>query len=98
MSFICQDSASRQGCVGVRMSQCNKMDVHWRPFYARCHYCEVDYDYIGRMEDFDEGLRYIAARKNLTNLIDLSERLNSVEEVRRMGHTTEERIKVGKEH
>ena len=37
--------------------QCNAIDVHWRPFYLRCDYCDVNYNYIGRMETFEQDVR-----------------------------------------
>ena len=42
------------------------IDAHWRPFYLRCGYCEVDYDIIGKMETFEDDLKFIFESKNLT--------------------------------
>ena len=38
---------------------CNQVDVHWRPFYLRCAYCDINYDFIGRMESFENDVRYV---------------------------------------
>ena len=36
-----------------------------------CFHCQLDYDVIGRLEELDEDLRYIAQKLNLTS--DLKE-------------------------
>ena len=35
------------------------MDVHWRPYLARCGYCSLSYTAIARLESLDEDLYYI---------------------------------------
>ena len=40
----------------------------FRPFHHRCSYCDVSYDVIGFMEDFDEDVEYIIMRMNMTAL------------------------------
>ena len=42
------------------------IDAHWRPFYLRCGYCEAEYDVIGKMETFEDDLKFIFESKNLT--------------------------------
>ena len=39
---------------------------HWRPQFLNCHYCEINYDMIGRVETFYEDLKFIALITNLT--------------------------------
>ena len=59
---------------------CNQVDVHWRPFYLRCAYCDINYDFIGRMESFENDVRYVQHILSvlptlltlLTNKIDLT--------------------------
>ena len=41
----------------------------FRPFHHRCSYCEVNYDVIGFMEDFDDDVEYVVRKRNLTLLI-----------------------------
>lgn len=48
---------------------CNHVNEHWRPFNARCSYCDITYNVIGRVETFDEDLRYILLKQNLTKII-----------------------------
>ena len=36
-----------------------------------CLYCDVDYDVIGKLEDFDEDVAYIAEKQNLTEHLGL---------------------------
>ena len=35
-------------------TQCECMNEHWSPLVSRCAYCAVDYDFVGRMEDFNQ--------------------------------------------
>lgn len=49
------------------------INVHIRPFYKRCEYCQVNYDYIGRMETFKEDVEEILKRANLTRFIPLED-------------------------
>ena len=49
----------------------SSMNDHWRPFNNKCFYCDITYHVIGRIETFEEDVRYILLKKNLTNLIPL---------------------------
>ena len=40
----------------------------FRPYHHRCSYCDVSYDVIGFMEDFDNDFDYIVEKMNLTKL------------------------------
>ena len=45
-----------------------------RPYRAWCFYCDVQYDVIGRLEEYDEDMLYIAIKQNLTSIMqDLRE-------------------------
>lgn len=52
------------------------VDVHWRPFYERCAYCDVHYDVIGRIESFSDDLKYILEKTGLKGVIEVEERVN----------------------
>ena len=41
-----------------------------RPYFHECSYCEVHYDVIGHMEEFDKDFQYIVRKKNLTRLLE----------------------------
>ena len=43
---------------------------HWQPFHDVCKYCVVQYDFIGRMERFDEDIQYVAERNNFTHILN----------------------------
>ena len=49
------------------------MNGHWNPITPTCRYCDVEYDVIGRMETFNEDLRYIVMKKNLHEVLPLEE-------------------------
>ena len=51
------------------------IDVHWRPFYQRCAYCDMSYDFIGRMENFGADVMEVVERANLTSDISVEEAL-----------------------
>jgi len=48
-------------------------DWHWMPFYEKCYYCYINYTFIGRLESFDESVKYILLEANLTNIIPLEQ-------------------------
>ena len=50
------DSPEVKSCA---RSSCEEVDAHWRPFHSRCAYCDVSYDVIGKMESFEEDVRYV---------------------------------------
>ena len=53
--------------------------MYFRPYLNRCFYCDVKYDVIGRLEEFEEDILYIAMRQNLTSQMkDLSKAMNKV--------------------
>ncbi len=57
VSTECKRTMSDPRLRGRQTNKCPEVDVHWRPFYTRCHYCEVDYEVIGRVETFTEDVR-----------------------------------------
>ena len=42
---------------------CNE---HWEPQYMHCNYCNIRYDMIGRVENLENDLEYIAMVKNFS--------------------------------
>jgi len=43
---------------------CNE---HWEPQYMHCDYCDIRYDIIGRVENLEKDLEYIAMVNNFTS-------------------------------
>ena len=39
------DGAARCG-----EDKCSSMDVHWRPYYAACSYCDLQYNFISKVD------------------------------------------------
>ena len=60
-------------CYRHYSKQCFRIDGHWRPFICNCLYCDIPYHVIGRMETFEEDVRYILLKNNLTQVIPLKE-------------------------
>ena len=58
-------------CPKYYNDPCFSVDRHWRPFTARCAYCDIPYDVVGRIETFQQDIRYILIVKNLTTQIPL---------------------------
>ena len=50
--------------------QCNP---HWQPQYMRCNYCEINYDVVGRVENLEEDIKYIAHINNFTSSLPKNE-------------------------
>ena len=44
--------------------------VTFRPFYHRCSYCDIHYDVIGLIEEFNDDFRYIISKQNVTQLLE----------------------------
>ena len=55
--------------------RCSKV-LHLRPYFALCFYCDVDFDIIGKLEEFKEDVAYISTKLNLTEQLGV---LNNVE-------------------
>ncbi|KAG7169606.1 Carbohydrate sulfotransferase 10-like 3 [Homarus americanus] len=36
------------------------IDIHWRPIYDRCAFCDIHYKVIAKMETFDKDERYLS--------------------------------------
>ena len=47
------------------------MSPYSRPYLPKCHYCDIDFDVIGKLEDFEEDVAYIAEKVNLTEHLRL---------------------------
>lgn len=56
-----------QNTVGCMMSNI------WRPFYANCAFCEINYDVVGKLETFEKDLLYVIIRKNMSHAVDLNQ-------------------------
>ena len=63
---------NESNCYGNHHLPCFTINAHWRPFNARCSYCDITYNVIGRVETFEEDFRYIILKQNLTHIIPLS--------------------------
>ena len=59
-------------CYNTHNSICYGVNIHWKPFNARCLYCEIPYDVIARLETFDEDIKYIILKRNLTSWMNKS--------------------------
>ena len=35
------------------------MDIHWKPFFRRCGYCDIPYKVIGKAETFGEDVKFL---------------------------------------
>lgn len=55
-------------------------DVHWRPQYALCPFCSLDFDYIGDVDDMDKHVDYLADLLGFKNLINPDLHKNSLYE------------------
>ena len=40
-----------------------------RPYLHNCFYCDVEYDVIGKLDEYGEDMLYIAMKQNLTSLM-----------------------------
>ena len=49
----------------------NFINLHWKRFSDKCQHCAISYDVIGRMETFEEDLKYIVLKLGLENLLPI---------------------------
>ena len=49
----------------------NNINPHWKRFSDKCQHCAIPYDVIGRMETFDEDLKYIVLKLGLENILPI---------------------------
>ena len=56
-------------------------DSHFTPLYEVCKYCFIRYDFIGRIEKYDEDIQYVAEKNNFTYILNMekADRLNAAE-------------------
>ena len=66
------------------------MNKHVKPFVERCQYCKIPYDVIGRIETFDEDVKYIIMKNKLEDVLPLEETLG-LHKNEHGKNTTEER-------
>lgn len=72
--FVIEDLNRFNKCKkSSRKKKCHQVDVHWRPFYQRCAYCDIKYDFIGRMETFNDDVKELIQKANLTSVIKMEE-------------------------
>ena len=53
-------------------SDCLGINIHWKPFTSECSYCNIKYDVIGRMETFNEDVKYIFKKSGLSSILSLN--------------------------
>ena len=39
---------------------------HWRPYYQHCDYCDIKYDFVGRVEHFKNDFNYVALMTSIS--------------------------------
>ena len=47
------------------------INPHWTTTWKRCQHCTVSYDVIGRLETFDDDLKYIILKLGLSNILPI---------------------------
>ena len=53
-----------------------KLNAHWRPFGFSCSYCDINYDFIGRLETWNDDLNYIIRKRGLEKVLPLQRAKN----------------------
>ena len=66
---------------------------NFRPFSHYCSFCEVSYDVIGTMEDFDADVEFIARKMTISQLLEHKDkRANQTPDSKRFSGNQTERI------
>ena len=45
---------------------------HWLPYWLHCHMCEMEYDVIGKMETWNEDVKFITGREEIKGTVSVS--------------------------
>ena len=61
-----------KGAYVVNSENCY-VDEHWRPYYQTCAYCDMTYNFIGRLENYGADMLEVVKRANLTSIISTEE-------------------------
>ena len=48
-------------------------NVHWNPYSGNCNYCSIHFDVIGRMETFNEDVKYIFLKNNIEKDLSITQ-------------------------
>ena len=60
----------RENKYGYGYCSISTMGGHIMPYHKCCALCDVDYDVIGLVEDFDNDFNYITQKGNLTKILN----------------------------
>ena len=44
---------------------------HWLPYWLHCHMCEMEYDVIGKMETWNEDVKFITGREEIKGTVSV---------------------------
>merc|ERR1711988_558131 len=48
-----------QNYEGCQQNFCRSLNEHWRPFLEACSYCDIDYTFITKIENFERDFRIL---------------------------------------
>ncbi|XP_075035645.1 carbohydrate sulfotransferase 12 [Mixophyes fleayi] len=57
-----------QYLLDVRTEEQRPFNEHWRQVYRLCHPCQIDYDFIGKLETLDEDTSQLLRQLNIDSL------------------------------
>ena len=60
----------------LKQNREKNVNIHMQPFVKRCHYCSIPYDVVGRIETFDEDVKYIIIKNRLEDILPLEDTLS----------------------
>ena len=66
------DQYETSSCSNAYHFPCQDMNTHWRPYFPTCLYCDIDYNVIGKTETFEDDVKYILLKGELTDRIDIN--------------------------
>ncbi|CAI9575754.1 unnamed protein product [Staurois parvus] len=57
-----------QYLLDTRTEEQQPFNEHWRQIYRLCHPCQIDYDFVGKLETLDEDASQLLRQLNLDSL------------------------------
>ena len=73
------DEYRKDICYGSSLCPFSSVDIHWRPLSSKCSHCDVSYNVIGHMETFNDDIKFISTKANLS--LEILKQENSSKDV-----------------
>ena len=85
IDLVLQQYKSSQ-CTSRYKRECLDINEHWRPLSSKCSFCDIPYDVVGRLETFNEDVKYIILKNKLSDKLPI-EKIDTLKNKSKRGDT-----------